>query len=448
MGVEGLKSPLTLFRSLIGPTAVMAAGTMGAGAIASFLLAGAWFRYELLWVIALMLPIFVVSADSASRIGALNPEQGLFSLVRERMSPALAWFILGVVVPVHFLVSMGQLSVMVSALEALADTVRPDSLRPGAAAGQAAPLGVQIGISLVLAVTTLWLLFSRGYSRLERAMTFLMVLMLVCFLIVGLRGLVEWRAILAGFVPSLPADLPVPGSQDVRVASSSIIAMVGAAIAPAALLGLPYLSADAGGDPRELGRAFRKAVLNLGVIFGAYAVLVVVAGGFALFPLVNHASLSNVGEASAVLRDALPGALAALGPVVFNIGLFTAAMTTLVVAAQVTVYFMLDLLKLDWRFTEDNRPFHVLLSVFIIGAAALAPLWDFPALLKVILLMGINVLVMPLVYVIVIVLCNSRTVMGEVRMEPWRNVILGLGLLASLGLAIYKAPGYIGPLLG
>ncbi len=364
------------------------------------------------------------------------------------MSPALAWFILGIVVPVHFLVSMGQLSVMVSALEALADTVRPDSLRPGAAAGQATPLGVQIGISLVLAVTTLWLLFSRGYSRLERAMTFLMVLMLVCFLIVGLRGLVEWRAILAGFVPSLPADLPVPGSQDVRVASSSIIAMVGAAIAPAALLGLPYLSADAGGDPRELGRAFRKAVLNLGVIFGAYAVLVVVAGGFALFPLVNHASLSNVGEASAVLRDALPGALAALGPVVFNIGLFTAAMTTLVVAAQVTVYFMLDLLKLDWRFTADNRPFHVLLSVFIIGAAALAPLWDFPALLKVILLMGINVLVMPLVYVIVIVLCNSRTVMGEVRMEPWRNVILGLGLLASLGLAIYKAPGYIGPLLG
>ena len=114
-----MKTPLALFRELVGPAAVMAAGTMGAGAIASFLLAGAWFRYELLWVILLMLPVFVVSADSASRIGALNPDRGLFTLVRERINPLLAWLILLVVVPVHFLVTMGQLSVMVSAFKTL-----------------------------------------------------------------------------------------------------------------------------------------------------------------------------------------------------------------------------------------------------------------------------------------------------------------------------------------
>ncbi len=150
-------------------------------------------------------------------------------------------------------------------------------------------------------------------------MTFLMVLMLLCFLVVGLRGLVEWRAIAAGLVPSLPADLPTPDGAGARVASSSIIAMIGAAIAPAALLGLPYLCADAGTDPRNLDRAFRKTVINLGVVFGAYATLVLVAGGFALYPLPDHAGLADVGEASLVLRDALPGPLSALGPVVFNL---------------------------------------------------------------------------------------------------------------------------------
>ena len=70
-------------------------------------------------------------------------------------------------------------------------------------------------------------------------MTFLMVLMLLCFLIVGLRGLVEWQAIMSGFVPSIPPDLPLPDGGGARVATTSIIAMVGAAIAPAALLGLP-----------------------------------------------------------------------------------------------------------------------------------------------------------------------------------------------------------------
>jgi Mn2+/Fe2+ NRAMP family transporter len=265
---------------------------------------------------------------------------------------------------------------------------------------------------------------------------------------VGLRGLVEWRAILAGFAPSLPADLASPDGSGVRMATGSIIAMVGAAIAPAALLGLPYLCADAGGSRSELDGAFRKAVINLGVIFGAYAMLVVIAGGFALFPLPNHASLADVREASAVLRGALPGSFAALGPVVFTVGLFTAAMTTLVVAAQVTAYFILDMLGLDWRFTAGNRRYHVLLALFVLAAAALAPLWDFPALLKVILLMGINVVVIPVVYVIVIALCNSRSVMRGVRVEPWRNVILAAGLLASLLLAVDKAPGYYRMLIG
>ncbi len=418
----------------------MAAGTMGAGALASFLLAGAWFRYDLLWVILLMLPVFVVSADSASRIGALNPDRGMFTLVRERINPLLAWFILLLVVPVHFLVTMGQLSVMVAAFKSL---VPWDALTP-----QSGALGWDVGLSMGLAAATLWLLFSRGYQRMERAMTLLMVLMLICFFVVALRGLVEWRAILDGFLPSLPADLPIADSGQSRVASSSIIAMVGAAIAPAALLGLPYLCADAGNDRHELKSALRKAVINLGVIFGAYAVLVVVAGGYALYPLPNHASLADVGEASAVFRDALPGVFAALGPLLFNIGLFTAALTTMVVAAQVTVYFILDQLGLDWRFTEQNRRFTVLLSVFVLGAAALAPLWDFPALLKVILLMGINVVVIPVVYLVVIVLCNSKAVMSGVRTEPWRNAILLIGLLASLTLAVIKAPGYFQILVG
>ena len=77
-----------------------------------------------------------------------------------------------------------------------------------------------------------------------------------------------------------------------------------------------------------------------------------------------------------------------------------------------------------------------------------APLWDFPALLKVILLMGINVVVIPVVYVIVIALVNSRAVMRGVATEPWRNVVLVLGLLASLGLAVHKAPGYLQLLFG
>ncbi len=423
---------LRAFGNLVGPAAVMAAGTMGAGAMASFLLAGAWFRYDLLWVILLMLPVFVVSADCASRIGALNPDRGMLSLVRDHISVPLAWCILLVVVPVHFLVTMGQISVMSSAAVSL--------LAPGS--GGRLSLLPEVGLALVLTARTLWLVLSRGYERMQRVMTALMVLMFLCFLLVALRGFTEWPAILRGFVPKLPADLPVPGSDGPRVATTSIIAMVGAAIAPAALLGLPYLCADAGGGRDELARGFRQSVINLGFVFGAYAILVVIAGGYALYTLPDNASFADVGQASQVLRAAFPGFLAPAGPLIFSLGLFMAAMTTLVVAAQVTIYFLLDMTGVEWRFTEDNRAYHIALSMFVLGAAALAPLWDFPALLKVILLMGINVVVIPVVYVIVIVLSNREAVMGGVPTPWWRNALLVTGLVASLVLAVDKAPQY------
>ena len=405
---------------------------MGAGAMAAFLLAGAWFRYQLLWVIVLMLPVFVVSADSASRIGALNPRRGMLSLVREHISAPLAWCIVLLVVPVHFLVCMGQISVMSSA-----------ALAPiSAAAAASLDLGSQVGLALVLAGGALWLVLSRGYQRMQRVMTALMLLMFACFLLVALRGLSEWPAILRGFVPTLPPDLAVPGQRAPRVASTSIIAMVGAAIAPAALLGLPYLCADAGATRQALSAGFRHSVISLGFVFGTHAILVVIAGGFALYGLPDHARFSDVGQASTVLRAVFPGALAPAGPVIFSLGLFTAAMTTLVVAAQVTVYLVLDMAGFEWRFTPDNRRYRLALSVFVLGAAALAPLWEFPALLKVILLMGINVVVIPVVYVVLIALSHRAVVMQGVTTPWWRTALLLSGLLASLALAAEKAPQY------
>lgn len=431
------------FRNLVGPTAVMAAGAMGGGAVASFLLAGAWFGYDLLWVILLLLPVFVISVDCSSRIGALNPDQGMFSLIRSRINPGLAWLILLINVPVHFLVAMGQMSVISSAFTSVIGL--PSS---GVSDSPSISLAFDVGLSLVLSAVILWVVFSQGYERMQRVMSLLMVVMFLCFLIVAMRAFTQWDTILAGFVPSLPPDLPVPGSEAPRIATSSIIAMVGAAIAPGALLGMPYLAANAGANRTELTQAFRRAIVNLGFIFGAYAIFVLIAGGFALHSLDDHASFADVGQASAVLRGALPTALAFLGPLIFSVGLFIAAMTTLVVTAQITVYFMLDMLGLQWRFSRDNKIYHQSIFAFVLAAAALAPFWEFPALLKVVLLMGINVVVIPLVYVIMIVLVNKESVMKEFRAEWWRNAVLIIGLTVSLILAVHKAPLYYTMLIG
>ncbi|MFB3076449.1 MAG: divalent metal cation transporter, partial [Lysobacterales bacterium] len=284
-----------LFSQLVGPAAVMAAGTMGAGAAASLILAGSWFRYELLWVIPLILPLFVISVDSASRVGLLNPDTGMFSQIRQRIHPGVAWLIFAINIPVHLLIGMGQMSVLTSALMSLFGFYPPDA---SASADYAASYHYwEIGLSLLAGLGIIWLLTSGGYQRMQKVMTALMIVMFCGFLVVALTALQQIGDILAGVVPTHPADLPVPGQETVRSSTGSIIAIVGSALAPAALLGIPYMCADNLRGAPDLPGELRSSVLNLGVVFGGYSMFVLVAGGFALYPLANHAGIDTVHEA-------------------------------------------------------------------------------------------------------------------------------------------------------
>ncbi len=431
----------SLFSKIVGPAAVMAAGTMGAGAVATFILAGAWFRYDLLWMVVAILPLFVIFVDSASRIGLLNNNEGMLSLIRTQIHPSVAWFILLINVPVHLLVSMGQMSVMTSALMSVFTFYPPE---PGATADYVQGYRVaEAALSLLVASGIYWLLSSSGYERMQKAMTSLMVIMFFCFLVVALRGFQEWSAILAGFIPSIPADLPVPGTTDVRLSGQSIMAIIGTALAPAALLGIPYMAADNNKGTPDLKREFRKAVINLGLVFGCYSIFVVVAGGYALHSLADHAQIDTVHEAGKVLVKAFPAGLGFLGPLIFSIGISLAALTTFIVVVQVVSYWLLDMFGYDWHDRKDNVPFKHMLKFWIFVPAILAPFWNFPALLKVLLLMGVNALLIPLVMIVVIILVNRQQVMGQHTANTTRNVILVLGAIISIWLSIVKLPGYV-----
>jgi manganese transport protein len=432
-----------MMQNLVGPASVMAAGSMGAGAVATLILAGAWFRYELLWVLLFMLPLFVISVDTSSRIGAVNQGEGMLSLIRRHLHPGVAWLLLVINVPVHLLVAMGQFSIMTSALLSLLGFDPPSAVAAAPTAYSANYLWMEIAASITLAVLILWVFLAQGYSRMQNAMTAFLILMFLCFLAIALRSFSEAAAIFAGFVPGIPDDLPVPGRDTQRLAGSTIIAMVGAAIAPGALLGIPYLSSDARKGALDLRGDLRKSVLNLGVIFGAYAMFILIAGGYALYPLANHAEIDSVHQAGQVMSGVFPGRLASMGPVVFSLGLFLAAITTLVVAVQVIIYISLDMLRKPWANTPDNVLFRRTLTIVVVMAAVLAPLWSFPAMLKVLLLMGVNLLVIPLVMVALLVLVNRRTVMGADTASRWRNATLLLCFVVSLALAVDKGPALL-----
>jgi Mn2+/Fe2+ NRAMP family transporter len=203
------------------------------------------------------------------------------------------------------------------------------------------------------------------------------------------------------------------------------------------------MSADNLRGKPDLAREFRKAIVNLGVVFGCYSVFVVVAGGFALHSLADHAQIDTVHEAGRVLVKAFPPGLGFLGPLIFSIGISLAAMTTFIVVVQLISYWLLDMFGHDWHDRADNRRFKRMLAWWVFTPALLAPFWDFPALLKMLLLMGVNALLIPLVMILVIILVNRSRVMGAERASAVRNVILVCGTVIAIWLSIVKLPGYV-----
>src|SRR6185503_16188188 len=101
------------FARLVGPAALTAAGMIGAGAVATRLLAGAWFGFELLWVALYVIPMVIVTLDSASRVAAVSGGRGMLDMVRAEIGLPVAWAVFIAAFGVNVIVNMSQMAAMV-----------------------------------------------------------------------------------------------------------------------------------------------------------------------------------------------------------------------------------------------------------------------------------------------------------------------------------------------
>jgi manganese transport protein len=431
----------TIFSRFVGPAALTAAGMIGAGAVATRLLAGAWFGFELLWVALLVIPMVIVTLDSASRVGVTAGGRGLLDMVRTDIGAWLAWFVFVPMALVNVVVNMSQMSAMVEGSYGALGMLPP--------AGGETTMGLFV-VTIVLTVTTVVAAVLGGYRRMEKIMTGLLVVILVCFIVVAVKGLLDWRtwvSLASGLVPRIPADLPVIDQPErVRDGFRQIMAIAGQALPPAVMLSYGYLAANSGYTSADIKRSFWKTVTNLGVVWGIFSVVVIVAGATALHQVytgagptllgVSHYSqIESIPVAGQVLGPAFPGALGFLAPRFFSVGLIAAAFTTLISVSLTMTYFCLDIARKNWHFTDDNTAFKAVFATWIAVPALIAPFWQLPALLKAILAMVGNLLMAPLAVAIIFYFVN-RPALGEFKATTGRNIVLVLTFLFALALVI------------
>jgi len=436
-----VRTLIDLFRRFVGPAALTAAGMIGAGAVATRLMAGAWFGFDLLWVALIVIPMVIFTLDSASRVGVTSGGRGLLEMVRTDLGAWLAWLVFLPMALVNIVVNMSQMSAMVEGAYGAVGMLPP--------AGGETTLGLVV-VTVVLAGTTVVAAVLGGYRRMESIMTALLVVILVSFIVVAVKGLFDWStwpALAAGLMPQVPPNLPVMDQPErVRNGFTQIMAIAGQALPPAVFLSYGYLAANSGYTTADIKKAFWKTVTNLGVVWGLFSLVVIVAGATALHNIytgngpthlgVRHYSqIESIPVAGQVLGPAFPGALGFLAPRFFSVGLIAAAFTTLISVSLTMTYFCLDIFKKNWRFTNDNPLFKIVFATWIAVPAMVAPFWQLPALLKAILAMVGNLLMAPLAILIILYFVN-RPALGEFRANAARNAVLVVTFLFALTLVV------------
>ena len=89
--------------------------------------------------------------------------------------------------------------------------------------GGEAALGLVV-VTLVLTALTVVAAVLGGYKRVEKIMTALLVVILVCFIIVAIKGLLDWHDVArrwrAGWCRRFPPSVPVAGRPTARASAS------------------------------------------------------------------------------------------------------------------------------------------------------------------------------------------------------------------------------------
>jgi len=429
-----LTNPLSRFvRTVVGPAAIMAAGMIGAGAVSTRLLAGTWFSFDLLWVALYVIPMVIFTLDSASRVGIMSGDRGMLDMIKTEIAPALAWIMFIPQFLLNIVVNTSQMSVMTEAVYGVLGVDLPPD-------GAITPF--KIIIVFVLITLVVLVAVSGSFKRLQKVMTGLLLLILLCFIIVAVKGLMQWQTwigVFKGLIPKIPENVQVVGSSSVRGGFTQLMAIAGQALPAAVFLSYGYFTSNAEYTESDLKKNFWKSVLNFGLIWGMFSVVVVVAGVTALHNVytgagggLHYSQISSVPEAGKVIAPALPAAINYLATPIFSLGLLVAAFTTTISVALIMVYFCLDIVGKDWRLREGNRTFQWVIALWIIIPGLLSPFWKLPALIQAILAMAGNLVMAPLAVLIILYFINKEKYMGKHTANIGRNILLWITFAFSL----------------
>lgn len=392
--------PAACWRSL-GPGLITAAVVIGPGTITITSKIGAAAGMSLVWALVAATAFMMLFTAMSARIGILN-RLSILTLVAHLYGRPLAVTI-GLLA---FVVCAGfQSSNYLACSTALATlTGIPESiwmLTVGAA-----------GLAFVLGARRL-------YRSLEKAMTALVGIMLLAFLVNLLIARPRPLEVIQGLVPRpWPADM-----------TGLLIGLSATTFSVIAALYQSSLAQHKGWQPADLPLGVKDSVIGIAALFAASLMIMWTAA-----TVLPGASIANASDLSHQLRPLL-GHTAVL---LFSLGFLAAAFSSVVVNAMIGGALLADGLGQEARLDGPHARRYTVLAMAIGCLAGLVLVRTDSTLGAIVIAQKTTILTVPLVAAVLIALANDPRSVGTHRNRPWQNALAGVALLALLAMSAQR----------
>lgn len=393
--------------AMAGPAFVVGAWQFGPGNLTSAVQAGGRFGYSLIWVIAVSTVLMLAFTDMSVRI-ALHSRGSLITTIKE---------VLGKGTGVIAGIGVFGITLMFSV---------------GNAVGSGLGLSLMFGGSPVMwtALCTLAVaavVFSRNTYRLvERALVAAIVLMAVGFILSAVLTGPDWGEAATGFIPTLPPGVGL-----------LLVALIGTNFSINAAFYTGYATRE---------RRMRKSQYRDITIGDTFPGIIAPGIMTMLVIVVAAAATERTGAAPGTLQQlsrVLEPLAGPAGSWIFAFGFFAAAFSSMIANASAGGTLLSD--GIGWGNTLDAKRVKMLVLV-VLGFGVLVTLAFGGAspIQLIIVAQALTVIFAPVLGILLMILANNASLMGEMKNAWWQNLVGVLGLLAIFATCYRLVIGLLG----
>ncbi len=394
---RGLAGKFLSFIRMLGPGIITAALVFGPGSLTVASKLGANYQYQLLWVVIVSTFFMVLFTLMSTRIG-ISTDQTLIGIIKKKYGRVYSIVIGFGIFAVTVLFQSGNSIGAGLAFAGLFHTA------PGP------------WIFFFSAVAISFLFLRSFYKILEKIMIAMVALMLLSFLFTLIIAAPDYGEIFKGFLPGIP-----------RGSEMLTIALIATSFSVVGAFYQSYLVQERGWKKEEYILCRRETLTGI-LLLGIITMMVISAAGSVLFPRgIQVHSAADMGEAIRPL-------FGNFSSTVFMTGLFAASFSSLIGNASLGGSVLADTLNLGKKMSDF--PLRLMIMLIIVTGATISIVFSDMGLQLIVLAQRLTILIVPFIALFILLVANSRSMMGGLKNNLFYKISGVIALLMLLFLAL------------